>query len=127
MSIDPRAGKPATPDMLVDVPRLIAAYYDLKPDVNVPTQRVAFGTSGHRGSSFDTTFNENHILATSQAICEYRKMEGTGGPLFLAKDTHALSEPAFKSAMEVLLANGVEVMIDTDMAIRRHRRYRTPF
>ena len=115
MSIDPRAGKPATPDMLVDVPRLIAAYYDLKPDVNVPTQRVAFGTSGHRGSSFDTTFNENHILATSQAICEYRKAEGTSGPLFLAKDTHALSEPAFKSAMEVLLANGVEVMIDTDM------------
>ena len=102
MPIDPRAGKPATPDMLVDVPKLIAAYYDQKPDVAVPTQRVAFGTSGHRGSSFDTTFNENHILATSQAICEYRKAEGTSGPLFLAKDTHALSEPAFKSAMEVL-------------------------
>jgi len=99
--------------MLVDVPKLIAAYYDQKPDVAVPTQRVAFGTSGHRGSSFDTTFNENHILATSQAICEYRKAEGTGGPLFLAKDTHALSDPAFKSAMEVLLANGVEVMVDT--------------
>ena len=113
MPIDPRAGKPATPDMLVDVPKLIAAYYDQKPDVAVPTQRVAFGTSGHRGSSFDTTFNENHILATSQAICEYRKAEGTGGPLFLAKDTHALSDPAFKSAMEVLLANGVEVMVDT--------------
>ena len=101
--------------MLVDVPKLIAAYYDLKPDVAVPTQRVAFGTSGHRGSSFDITFNENHILATSQAICEYRKAEGTSGPLFLAKDTHALSEPAFKSAIEVLLANGVEVMIDTVM------------
>jgi phosphoglucomutase len=113
MPIDPRAGKPATPDMLIDVPRLIAAYYDLKPDVSVPVQRVAFGTSGHRGSSLDTTFNENHILATSQAICEYRKIEGTSGPLFLAKDTHALSEPAFKSAMEVLLANGVEVMVDT--------------
>ena len=101
--------------MLVDVPRLIAAYYDLKPDVSVPTQRVAFGTSGHRGSSFDTTFNENHILATSQAICEYRKNEGTSGPLFLAKDTHALSEPAFKSAIEVLRANGVEVMVDSDL------------
>ncbi len=102
MSIDPRAGKPATPDMLVDVSRLIAAYYDLKPDVSEPTQRVAFGTSGHRGSSFDITFNENHILATSQAICEYRKNEATSGPLFLAKDTHALSEPAFKSAIEVI-------------------------
>jgi len=102
--------------MLVDVSRLISAYYDQKPDVSVPTQRVAFGTSGHRGSSFDTTFNENHILATSQAICEYRKREGTTGPLFMGKDTHALSEPAFKSAMEVLGANGVEVMVDSDLA-----------
>jgi phosphoglucomutase len=102
--------------MLVDVPRLIAAYYDQKPDVSIPTQRVAFGTSGHRGSSFDTTFNENHILATSQAICEYRKNECTTGPLFMGKDTHALSEPAFKSAMEVLGANGVEVMVDSDLA-----------
>jgi phosphoglucomutase len=115
MPIDPRAGKLATPDMLIDVSRLIAAYYELKPDVSEPTQRVAFGTSGHRGSSFDTTFNENHILATSQAICEYRKAEGTSGPLFLAKDTHALSEPAFKSALEVLGANGVEVMVDSDL------------
>ncbi len=115
MSIDPRAGKPTTPDMLVDVSRLIAAYYDQKPDVTVATQRVAFGTSGHRGSSFDTTFNENHILATTQAICEYRKAEGTSGPLFLAKDTHALSEPAFRSALEVLGANGVEVMVDADL------------
>ena len=115
MSIDPRAGKLATPDMLVDVPKLIAAYYEEKPDVSEPTQKVAFGTSGHRGSSLLTSFNENHILAISQAICEYRKGEGTSGPLFLAKDTHALSEPAFKSAMEVLLANGVEVMVDTDL------------
>jgi phosphoglucomutase len=115
MPTDPRAGKLATPDMLVDVPRLIAAYYDLKPDVSQPTQRVSFGTSGHRGSSFDTTFNENHILATSQAICEHRKNEGTTGPLFLARDTHALSEPAFKSALEVLGANGVEVMVDSDL------------
>jgi phosphoglucomutase len=115
MSIDPRAGKLATPDMLVNVPKLIAAYYEEKPDVSIATQKVAFGTSGHRGSSLLTSFNENHILAISQAICEYRKGEGTSGPLFLAKDTHALSEPAFKSAMEVLLANGVEVMIDTDL------------
>jgi phosphoglucomutase len=116
MPIDPRAGKRATPDMLVDVPRLITAYYAEKPDVSQPAQRVAFGTSGHRGSSFDVSFNENHILAISQAICEYRKDEGTSGPLFLAKDTHALSEPAFASALEVLLANGVEVMVDTELA-----------
>ncbi len=116
MSIDPRAGKPATPDMLVDVPQLIAAYYDKKPDVSEPAQKVAFGTSGHRGSSLLTSFNENHILAISQAICEYRKTEGTTGPLFLAKDTHALSKPAFESALEVLLANGLEVMVDTELA-----------
>jgi len=102
--------------MLVNVPRLITAYYAEKPDVSEPTQKVAFGTSGHRGSSLQTSFNENHILAISQAICEYRKREGTSGPLFLAKDTHALSEPAFASALEVLLANGVEVMVDTDLA-----------
>jgi len=101
--------------MLVDVSRLIAAYYELKPDVSDPTQKVAFGTSGHRGSSFNTSFNENHILAISQAICEFRKNEGTNGPLFLAKDTHALSEPALKSALEVLGANGVEVMVDTEL------------
>ena len=116
MPVDPRAGKPATPEMLVDVPRLIAAYYDQKPDVSVPTQKVAFGTSGHRGTSLQTSFNQNHILAISQAICEYRKGEGTTGPLFLAKDTHALSGPAFESALEVLLANGVEVMVDADLA-----------
>ena len=115
MATDPRAGKLATTDMLVDVPRLIAAYCELKPDVSDPTQKVAFGTSGHRGSSFDTSFNENHILAISQAICEFRKNEGTNGPLFLAKDTHALSEPALKSALEVLGANGVEVMVDTEL------------
>ncbi len=102
--------------MLVDVPRLITAYYAEKPDITQPTQRVAFGTSGHRGSSFDVSFNENHILAISQAICEYRKGEGTNGPLFLAKDTHALSEPAFASALEVLLANGVEVIVDSELA-----------
>ena len=116
MAIDPRAGKPATPDMLVNVPRLITAYYAEKPDVTDPTQKVAFGTSGHRGSSLQTSFNENHILAISQAICEYRIAQGTDGPLFLAKDTHALSEPAFASALEVLSANGVEVMVDTELA-----------
>ena len=116
MPVDPRAGKPATPEMLVDVPRLIAAYYDQKPDISVLTEKVAFGTSGHRGTSLQTSFNQNHILAISQAICEYRKGEGTTGPLFLAKDTHALSGPAFESALEVLLANGVEVMVDADLA-----------
>jgi phosphoglucomutase len=116
MPIDPRAGKPATVDMLVNIPQLITAYYAEKPDVSVPTQRVAFGTSGHRGSSFQVSFNENHILAISQAICEYRKAEGTNGPLFLAKDTHALSDPAFASALEVLGANGVDVMVDTELA-----------
>src|SRR6516162_11299487 len=116
MPIDPRAGKPATPDMLVNIPRLVTAYYVEKPDVSVPTQQVAFGTSGHRGSSFQVSFNENHILAISQAICEYRTAEGTDGPLFLAKDTHALSDPAFASALEVLGANGVDVMVDTDLA-----------
>ena len=116
MPIDPRAGKPATPDMLVNIPQLITAYYAEKPDVSVPTQRVAFGTSGHRGSSFQVSFNENHILAISQAICEYRKAEGSDGPLFLAKDTHALSDPAFATALEVLGASGVDVMVDTDLA-----------
>lgn len=115
MAIDPRGGKLATSDMLVDVPRLITAYYSEKPDVSEATQKVAFGTSGHRGSAFDVSFNENHILAISQAICEYRKNEGTSGPLFLAKDTHALSEPAFASALEVLAANDVAVMVDTEL------------
>src|SRR5664280_2255451 len=93
--------------MLVDVPRLITAYYSLAPDAP-----VIFGTSGHRGSSFDGAFNEGHILAITQAICEYRAANGAEGPVFLAKDTHALSEPAFASALEVLAANGVEVMVD---------------
>jgi phosphoglucomutase len=116
MAIDKRAGQLVTPDLLVNIPRLITAYYAEKPDVSVPAQKVAFGTSGHRGSAFEVSFNENHILAITQAICEYRKSEGTDGPLFLAKDTHALSEPAFSSALEVLGANGVTVMVDTDLA-----------
>ncbi|MSQ77233.1 MAG: alpha-D-glucose phosphate-specific phosphoglucomutase [Nitrospiraceae bacterium] len=112
MPLSPLAGKPADPSMLVNVPRLVTSYYSLQPDMAVREHRVAFGTSGHRGSSFRRSFNEAHILATSQAICEYRKSRQTTGPLFLGMDTHALSEPAFATALEVLAANGVEVMVD---------------
>jgi phosphoglucomutase len=111
MKISPYAGKPAEPAMLVNVPKLITAYYTEVPDPSVPAQRVAFGTSGHRGSAFDKAFNEWHILAISQAICIYRKQQKIDGPLFLGMDTHALSVPALASALEVLAANGVEVMI----------------
>jgi phosphoglucomutase len=109
--IDPLAGQPAPLDRLVNVPRLVSAYYTGRPDAAESTQRVAFGTSGHRGSSFDLSFNEAHVLAITQAICEYRQQQGIDGPLFIGFDTHALSEPAFASALEVLAANGVEVMI----------------
>lgn len=112
MSISPLAGKPAPLEILVDLPKLVTAYFTERPDPAVATQRVAFGTSGHRGSSFDASFNEAHILAVTQAICLYRKEQGTDGPLFIGIDSHALSEPAFASALEVLAANGVEVMID---------------
>jgi phosphoglucomutase len=111
MRISPMAGKPADPATLVDVPRLITAYYTDVPDPAVAAQRVAFGTSGHRGSSFDRAFNEWHILAITQAICLYRKQHQIDGPLFLGIDTHALSVPALASALEVLAANGVEVML----------------
>ncbi|MEA5089439.1 phosphoglucomutase (alpha-D-glucose-1,6-bisphosphate-dependent) [Solidesulfovibrio sp.] len=111
MAISPLAGKPAPRSLLVNVPRLVAAYYSLSPDPADPLQRVSFGTSGHRGSSFDATFNEAHILATTQAICDYRAGQGIAGPLFLGMDTHALSEPAFISALEVLAANGVATRI----------------
>ena len=111
MKESPLAGKPAELSMLVDVPRLITAYYAETPDPSVPGQRVAFGTSGHRGSAFEKAFNEWHILAISQAICLYRKQKKIDGPLFLGMDTHALSVPAFATALEVLAANGVEVMI----------------
>ncbi|MEW2517307.1 phosphoglucomutase (alpha-D-glucose-1,6-bisphosphate-dependent) [Actinacidiphila alni] len=107
-----RAGTPARPDDLVDVPRLITAYYALHPDPGETGQRVAFGTSGHRGSSLRTAFNEDHIAATSQAICDYRTRQGTTGPLFLGADTHALSEPARVTALEVFAANEVTVLID---------------
>jgi phosphoglucomutase len=113
-TISPLAGKPAPASLLVDVPKLLAAYVDLRPDPKVPAQRVAFGTSGHRGSSFERSFNERHVLAISQAICEYRKGKGIVGPLYIGIDTHALSQPAFESALEVLAANGVETMIAED-------------
>ncbi|AHI00096.1 phosphoglucomutase (alpha-D-glucose-1,6-bisphosphate-dependent) [Kutzneria albida] len=113
MSVDPRAGQLASPSDLVDLAKLVTAYYRDQPDPAVAEQRVAFGTSGHRGSSFACGFNENHILATSQAICEYRAGKGIDGPLFLGKDTHALSEPAFVSALEVFAANGVRVLVDS--------------
>jgi phosphoglucomutase len=109
--ISPLAGKPATVAMLVDVPRLVTAYYTEVPDSSVQEQRVAFGTSGHRGSAFENTFNQWHVLAISQAICDNRKRRGIGGPLFLGIDTHALSVPACASALEVLAANGVDVML----------------
>ena len=111
MKVSPYAGKPAEASMLVNVPRLVTAYYTETPDPSVPEQRVAFGTSGHRGSAFDKAFNEWHILAISQAICLYRKQKKIDGPLFLGMDTHALSVPALASALEVLAANGVEVML----------------
>jgi phosphoglucomutase len=112
MTISPLAGKPADPASLVDVAKLVTAYFTERPDVSVRAQRVSFGTSGHRGSSLDASFNEAHILATTQAICLYRKEKGYGGPLFLGIDTHALSEPAFATAMEVLAGNGVDVFVD---------------
>ena len=111
MKVNAAAGKPADPAILVNVPKLVTAYYALRPDPSEPKQRVAFGTSGHRGSAFDVAFNEWHILAITQAICDYRKLQKVDGPLFLGMDTHALSEPAFASALEVLAANGVEVML----------------
>jgi phosphoglucomutase len=110
--IHPRPGQPADPSMLVDVPRLMTAYFTRHPDASLPAQRVAFGTSGHRGSALDCAFNEDHILAITQAICEYRRGQEIDGPLFLGIDTHALSESAFASALEVLAAHGVEVQID---------------
>ncbi len=112
MATHPLAGKPAPRSILIDVPRLVSTYYTLAPDPAAPSQRVAFGTSGHRGSSLSGAFNEAHILAVTQAICRYRQSKGIDGPLFLGRDTHALSEPAFASAIEVLAANGVETVID---------------
>jgi phosphoglucomutase len=135
MKVDPRAGKPPATSELVNVPRLMTAYYTQRPDVSVPGQRVAFGTSGHRGSALDVSFNEHHILAITQAICDYREQHAISGPLFLGADTHALSDSAWASALEVLAANGVNVMIDDrhgytptpviSHAILTHNRART--
>lgn len=112
MHMNERAGTPAQESDLIDVDALVAAYYDLEPDVAIPTQRVVFGTSGHRGSSLNTAFNQNHISATTQAIVEYRTAQGITGPLFIGTDTHALSAPAYTTALEVLVANNVRVLVD---------------
>jgi phosphoglucomutase len=112
MAQHPRAGQPARPEDLIDVPALVTAYYTDHPDPGEPSQRVSFGTSGHRGSSLDAAFNEDHIAATSQAICEYRQRQGIDGPLYLGKDTHALSDPAWATALEVFAANDVDVLVD---------------
>jgi phosphoglucomutase len=135
MPIHPLAGQPAPTSVLANIPRLITAYFSERPDPAQPGQRVAFGTSGHRGSALKGSFNEAHILAVTQAVCHYRRAQGIGGPLFLGMDTHALSEPAFVTALEVLAANGVEVMIDHERgytptpavshAILTHNRGRT--
>ncbi|KJC58697.1 phosphoglucomutase [Bradyrhizobium sp. LTSPM299] len=109
---NPAAGKPVDPASLTNVPRLVTTYFAGKPDATDPAQRVAFGTSGHRGTSLKNSFNEDHILATTQAICDYRREAGLTGPLFIGIDTHALAEPALVSAVEVFAANGVEIMID---------------
>ena len=112
MTASPLAGKLLPPSLLVDVPRLVTAYFTTTPDPANPVQRVAFGTSGHRGSSLDGTFNEAHILAISQAVCRHRHAAGVDGPLFIGIDTHALSRPALATALEVFAANGVDAFID---------------
>src|SRR6266853_6052417 len=112
VEVSPLAGKPAPASMLVNVPRLVTAYFSGKPDPAVASQRVAFGTSGHRGSAFNNAFNEAHILSISQALCDHRRASGITGPLFVGIDTHALAEPALASALEVFAANGVDVMVD---------------
>jgi phosphoglucomutase len=112
--VSPLAGKPATKDMLIDVGKLEREYFDRRPDVNDPNQLVSFGTSGHRGSPFQATFTEAHILAITQAICEYRHGQGIDGPLYMGKDTHGISGPAQRTALEVLAANNVETIIQRD-------------
>ncbi len=117
MKVDPSAGKLADPSILVNVPKLVTAYYEVQPDLADPRQWVVFGTSGHRGSALDGAFNEWHILAITQAICDYRKTQKIDGPLFLGIDTHALSEPACASALEVLAANDIDVMLSESTAL----------
>ncbi|HEV3505801.1 MAG TPA: phosphoglucomutase, alpha-D-glucose phosphate-specific, partial [Actinomycetes bacterium] len=113
MTVSERAGRPAEASMLVDVDRLVKAYYEEQPDPAEATQQVAFGTSGHRGSALKGSFNEAHILATTEAICRYREAKGIDGPLYLGRDTHALSEPAQRTALEVLAAHQVQVRVDS--------------
>jgi phosphoglucomutase len=115
MATHPLAGKPAPRELLVNVPRLVSAYYTGKPDASVPEQQVAFGTSGHRGSSLLTSFNEDHILAICQALCEWRRAQGIDGPLYIGMDTHALSEPALATAIEVLAANEMDIFIQAGL------------
>src|ERR1051326_4962599 len=114
MALHPLAGKPPTAAMLADIPKLPISYFTREPDPEITGQRVSFGTSGHRGSSLRCTFNERHIMAITAAICDYRKTQGIDGPLFLGKDTHALSEPAFETALAVLVSKGIETMVDGD-------------
>src|ERR671915_67255 len=113
MTVSERAGRPAEASMLVDVDRLVKAYYEERPDPGEASQQVAFGTSGHRGSALKGSFNEAHILAATEAICRYREAQGIDGPLYLGADTHALSEPAQATALEVLAAHGVAVRVDS--------------
>jgi phosphoglucomutase len=126
MAISPLAGKPAPKEMLVDLLRLEQEYFKCRPDVDDPAQRVSFGTSGHRGSPFRGSFTEAHILAITQAICDYRKTQGTNGPLCMGKDTHALSGPAQGTALEVLAANEVQTIIQRDDGLRQRQSSRTP-
>src|SRR5690349_21187603 len=136
MPLSENAGQLPHHASLVNLPKLVSAYYSLRPDPAIPEHRVAFGTSGHRGSAFLHAFNEWHILATTQAICDYRRAQGIDGPLFLGRDTHALSEPAWASALEVLAANDITTLVDADErytptpavshAILRYNRGRGP-
>ncbi|MEZ4716241.1 MAG: hypothetical protein R2851_09155 [Caldilineaceae bacterium] len=126
MALDPLAGKPAPLDLLENIPDLIAHYYEVKPDPNARAEQVSFGTSGHRGTSTDGSFNEDHILAIAQAICDYRRSMNIAGPLMLGMDTHALSQPALYSAIEVFAANDVDVYIQAGLATRRRRSSPTP-
>src|SRR2546428_8726406 len=114
MAVSPLAGRPAPKELLVDPARLERDYYERKPDLDDPTQLVSFGTSGHRGSSLRGSFTEAHILAITQAICDYRRAQGIDGPVYMGKDTHELSRPAQRTALEVLAANGVETIIQRD-------------
>ncbi len=127
MSLSPYAGKPAPQSILENIPKLMTDYYNLIPDASNPDQAVAFGTSGHRGSASKTAFNENHIAAISQAIVEYRDAQGISGPIYIGMDSHALSEAAHATAIEVFAGNSLNVIIQARAVTRRRRSFRTPF